>query len=59
MVTYTHRPCHKKTAVNAVNANATAGPNTAKPADTSVTAVGHPNPLAKKTVDPPKTQPSF
>ena len=59
-VTYTHRPSHNKTAVNAVNTNATADPNTAAPTDTSVNAVGHPKPPAKKTVDPgPKLPPSF
>ena len=40
-VTYTHRPSHNKTAVNAVNADATADPDTSEPADTSVNAVGH------------------
>ena len=59
-MTYTHRPSHNKTAVNAVNADATADPNTAEPADTSVNAGGHPKPLAKKTADPgPKPPPSF
>ena len=59
-VTYTHRPSHNRTPVNAVNANATADPNTAEPANTSVNAVGHPNPPAKKTVDHgPKPPPSF
>ena len=51
-VTYTHRPSHNRTAVHAVNANATADPNTAEPTDTSVSAVGHPKPPAKKTADP-------
>ena len=46
-VTYTHRPSHNKIAVNAVNADATADPNTTEPADTSVNAVGHPKPPAK------------
>ena len=60
MVTYTHRPSHNKTAVNAVNADATAGPNTSEPADNSVNALGHPKPPAKKTVHPgPKPPPSF
>ena len=59
-VTYTHRPSHNKTAGNAVNVNATADPNTAEPTDTSVNAVGHPKPLAKKTVNPgPKPPPSL
>ena len=59
-VMYTHRPSHNKTAVNAVNADATADPNTSEPADTSVNAVGHPKPPAKKTVDPgPKPPPTF
>ena len=59
-VTYTHRPSHNKTAVNAVNADATAGPNAFEPADTSVNAVGHPKRPAKKTVDPgPKPPPTF
>ena len=59
-VTYTHRPSHNKTAVNAVNVNATAEPNTADPADTSVNAVGHSKPPANKTVDPGlKPPPSF
>ena len=65
-VTYTHRPSHNKTAVNAVNADATADPNTSEPADTFFNAVGHPTPPkppkppAMKTVDPgPKPPPSF
>ena len=59
-MTYTHRPSHNKTAVNAGNVDAMADPNTAKPADTSVNAMGHPKPLAKKTADPgPKPPPSF
>ena len=59
-VTYTHRPSHNKPAVNAVNANDTADPNTAEPADTSVKGVGHPKPPAKKTVSPgPKLPPFF
>ena len=58
--TYTHRPSHKRTAVTAVNAGATADPNTSEPANTSVNAVGHPKPPAKKTVDPgPKPPPTF
>ena len=60
MVTYTHRPSHNRTAVNAVNANATADPNTAAPTDISLNAVGHPKHPAKTTVDPrPKPPPSF
>ena len=39
-VTYTHRPSPNKTAVNAVNADPTANPNTAEPTDTSVNALG-------------------
>ena len=59
-VTYTHRPSHNRTAVNAVNAKAKADPNSSEPADTSFSAVGHPKPPAKKTVDPgPKLPPSF
>ena len=59
-VTYTHHPSHNRTAVNAVNADATADPNTSGPANTSVNAVGHPKPPAKKTVDPrPKPPPTF
>ena len=62
-VTYTHRPSQRKTAVNAVNADALADPITSRPADTSVNAVGHskpPKPPAKKTVNPgPKPPPSF
>ena len=59
-VMYTHRPSHNATAVNAVNVDATAGPNTSEPADTSVNAVGHPKPPAKKTVGPgPKLPPTF
>ena len=59
-VMYTHRPSHNKTAMNAVNADATADPNTSEPADTSVNAGGHPKPPAKKTVDPgPKPPPTF
>ena len=55
----THRLSHKKTAVNAVNADATADPNTSKPADTFVNAVGHPKAPAKKAVDPwPKPPPT-
>ena len=57
---YTLCPSHKRTAVNAVNWDATADPNTSEPADTSVNAVGHPKPPAKKTVDPgPKRPPTF
>ena len=57
---YTHRPSHHRTAVNAVNADATADPNTSEPADASVNTVGHPKPPAKKTVDPgPKPPPTF
>ena len=59
-VTYTHRPSHNKTAVNAVNAEATADPDTSEPADTSVNAVGHSKPPAKKPVDPrAKPPPTF
>ena len=59
-VTYTHCPCHNETALNAVNANATADPNTAEQADTSVNTVGHLEPPVKKTVGPgPKPPPSF
>ena len=59
-VTYTHRPSHNKTAVNAVNAEATADPDTPDPADTSVNAVGHSKPPAKKPVDPgAKPPPTF
>ena len=59
-VTYTPRPSHKKTAVNAVNADVTTDPNTSEPADTSVNAVGHLKPPAKKTVNPgPKPPPTF
>ena len=59
-VMYTHCPSHNRTAVNAVNADATTDPNTSEPADTSVNAVGHPKPPAKKTVDPmPKPPPTF
>ena len=59
-VNYTHRPSHNKAAVNVVNVNATADPTTAAPTDTSINAVGHPQPSAKKTVDPgTKPPPSF
>ena len=59
-VTYTHCPSHNRTAVNAVNADATADPNTSDPANTSVNAVGHPKPPSKTTVDPgPKPPPTF
>ena len=59
-VMYTHHPSHNGTALNAIDADATADPNTSEPADTSVNAVGHPKPLAKKTVDPgPKPPPTF
>ena len=58
-VMYTHRPSHNKTAVNAVHADATADPNISEPANTSVNAVGHPKPPAKKTVGPgPKPPPT-
>ena len=57
---YTHRPSHNRTAVNAVNADATADSNASDPADTSVNAVGPPKPPAKKTVDPgAKPPPTF
>ena len=60
MVTYTHRPSHNRTTVNAVNADATVDPNTSEPANTSVNAVGHPKPPAKKTINPgPKPPPTF
>ena len=52
---YTHRPSHNRTVVNAVNADATADPNTSEPADTSVNAVRHPKPPAKRTADPGPT----
>ena len=59
-MTHTNRPSHKRTAANAVNANATVDLNTSEPADTSVNAVRHPQPPAKKTVDPgPKPAPFF
>ena len=59
-VTYTHRPSQSRTAVNAVNADATADPNSSEPANTPVNAVGHLKPPAKKTVDPgPKPPPTF
>ena len=59
-VMYTHRPSHNKTAVNSVNADATADPNTSKPADTSVNAVGHSKPPAKKSAAPrAKPPPTF
>ena len=51
-MTYTHRPFPHGTAVNAVNADAKADPNTAEPTDTHVNAVGQPNHPAKKTADP-------
>ena len=56
-VTYTHRPSAHKTAVNAVNADATMNPSTAEPTDTSANAVGHPKPPAQKTADPWSTPP--
>ena len=59
-VTNTHRPSQNRTAVNAVNGDATANPNTSEPANTSVNAVGHPKPPGKRTVDPgPKPPPTF
>ena len=59
-VTYTHRPSHNRTEVNAGDADATADPNASEPANTSVNAVGHRKPPAKKTVDPgPKPPPIF
>ena len=59
-VMYTHRPSHNRIAVNAVDADATADPNISEPADTSVNAVGHPKPPAKKTVHPgPKPPPTL
>ena len=51
-MTYTHRPSDNKSAVNAVNANATADPNTAKPTDTSVNAAGTSNPRRRKRPTP-------
>ena len=51
-VTYTNRPSPYKTGWNAVNADATASPNTAKPTDFSVNAVGHPKPPAEKPPTP-------
>ena len=51
-MTYTLRPSPHKAAVNAVNVDTTTDPNTAEPTDTSVNAVGHPRPPAKKTADP-------
>ena len=51
-LTYTNRPSPHKTLVNAGNADATADPSTAEPTDTSINAVGQPQPLAKKTTDP-------
>ena len=53
-MTYTHGSSPPKAAVNAVNADATADPNTAKPTDTFVNAVGHSKPPAKK---PPSNPP--
>ena len=41
-MTHTHSPSPHKTAVNAVNADATSYPNTAQPTGTPVDAVGHP-----------------
>ena len=58
MVTYTHRPSPEKTALNAVNADATMTPNTAKPTDNSVNAEGHPKPTAKKNADPSSSSPA-
>ena len=51
-VTYTHHTSHNRTAVDAVNAEATTDPNTFEPAETSVNAVGHSKPPAKEPVDP-------
>ena len=51
-VTYSYRLSPHKTAVNAVNADATTGRNVSEPTDTSFNAVGHPRPLAKKTANP-------
>ena len=51
-VTYTHRPSPDKTAVNAVNGDATADPNRAQLTDTSVNARGQLKPPAKNTADP-------
>ena len=56
-VTYTYCPSPRKTAVNAVNVDATTNPNAAKLTDTSVNAVGHPKPTAKKTADPSSSTP--
>ena len=49
---YTHRPSPHQTAVNAVNADATADLNTADPTDTPINGVGHPKSPAEKTADP-------
>ena len=51
-MTCTDRLSPHKGAVNAVNVDATADPNTAGPTDTSVNAVSHPKPPARKTADP-------
>ena len=51
-MTYTHRPCPYKTAVNAVNADATANLNNAEPTDASINSAGHPKSPTKKTADP-------
>ena len=61
-MTYTHRPSPHKTAVNTVNADATANSNTVEPVNTSVKAVVQPKSPARKTAVsgsklPPSNQP--
>ena len=51
-VTYTNCPSPHKTAVDAVNADATTSSKASESTDGSVNAVGHPSPLAKKTTEP-------
>ena len=48
-----------KTAVDAVNADATTDPNTTEPTDTSVNAVGQPKPPAIKAAEPGSEPPPF
>ena len=51
-VTYAHKPSPHKTAVHAVNADATADSSGAEPTDTSVNAVGLLNPRQRKPPAP-------
>ena len=58
-MTYSHHSSPHETAVNAVNADATADLNTPQPTDTSVNAVGYPKPPARKTANPGSKPPPY